>query len=267
VTSLLYYHLFDSGYYHLPASTLCNVPWHDGQGRPTTSHPYLVHGSLLLLQPPGTRRLLQHFEQHVSDTCMIKHLRSIKSKTISSDGGISLIGQGTFGWMLTDAQGQKLVTGAGPVDGPAAQASSTRSELHGFAAPLKYIHQLACFYSMRAKGLYEWECDSECAITRADSLLQFKQRRRQPYNADIISTLAQRLRQNRSMSFKSTWVKAHQDDDKLPGQVLSDAALQNIRVDSIATDSTSRVDSLRPAPMLRMWYQYIHPRNQDHRQV
>ena len=106
---------------------------------------------------------------------------------------------------------------------------------------------------MHPKGLYECECDSECAITRTDSLLQFKQRRRQPYNADIISTLAQRLRQNRSMSFKSTWVKAHQDDDKLPGQVLSDAALQNIRVDSIATDSTSRVDSLRPAPMLRMW--------------
>jgi hypothetical protein len=54
----------------------------------------------LLLQPSGPRRLLQKFEQHVSDTCMIEHLRSIiKSKTISTDGGLSLIGQGTFGWM------------------------------------------------------------------------------------------------------------------------------------------------------------------------
>ena len=87
----------------------------------------------LLLQPPGPRRLLQKFDQHVSDTCMIEHLRSIKSKTISTDGGLSLIGQGTFGWMLTDAQGKKLVTGSGPVDGPADQASSTRNELHGFA--------------------------------------------------------------------------------------------------------------------------------------
>jgi hypothetical protein len=69
---------------------------------------------------------------------MIAHLRSIESKTNSTDGGLSLIGQGTFGWMLTDAQGKKLVTGSGPADGPADQASSTRSELHGFAAPLEY---------------------------------------------------------------------------------------------------------------------------------
>ena len=45
--------------------------------------------------------------------------------------------------MLTDAQGQQLVTGSGPVDGPVTQASSTRSELDGFAAPLEYIHQLS----------------------------------------------------------------------------------------------------------------------------
>jgi hypothetical protein len=44
--------------------------------------------------------------------------------------------------MLTDAKGQLLVTGAGPVDGPVNQASSTRSELHGVAAPLEYITNL-----------------------------------------------------------------------------------------------------------------------------
>jgi hypothetical protein len=121
---------------------------------------------LLLFQPPGPRRLLQKFDQHVSDTCMVKHLRSIKSKTILTDGGLSLIGQGTFGWMLTDAQGKKLVTGSGPVDGPADQASSTRSQLHGFAAPLEYIYQLARYYSMRLKGEFEWERDSQCALNR-----------------------------------------------------------------------------------------------------
>jgi hypothetical protein len=88
---------------------------------------------------------------------MIEHLRSIRSKNISTDGGLSLIGQGTFEWMLTDAQGKKLVKGLGPVNGPATQASSTRSELHGFAAQLRYIHQLARYYSMRLKGEYEWE--------------------------------------------------------------------------------------------------------------
>jgi hypothetical protein len=44
------------------------------------------------------------------------------------------------------------------------------------------------------------------------------------------------LGQNRSTTFKSTWVEAHHDDDKLPGQVVSDAALRNIAVDSLAND-------------------------------
>jgi hypothetical protein len=38
------------------------------------------------------------------------------------------------------------------------------------------------------------------------------------------------------MTIKSTWVKAHQDEKKIPGQVLSNAALWNIKVDSIAND-------------------------------
>jgi hypothetical protein len=119
--------------------------------------------------------------------------------------------------MLLDAKGKKLVTGSGPVDCPATQASSTRSELHGFSAPLEYIHQLARYYSMRPKGEYEWECE--------------------PYNADIISNLTQRLGQNQSMTTKSTWVKAHQDEKKdTRPSILSDAALRNIKLDSIAND-------------------------------
>jgi hypothetical protein len=122
---------------------------------------------------------------------MIEHLHSINSKTISTDGGLSLIGQGTFRWMLSDAQGKKFVTGSGPVDGPADQASSTHSELHGFAAPVEYIHPLARYYSMRLKGEFEWECDSQCALDRIGVLLKFTQRRRQLVNADIISNLTQ----------------------------------------------------------------------------
>jgi hypothetical protein len=107
--------------------------------RPPT--PFAAH---LLLQPPGPRRML--VKRHMYDRA---HLRSIKSKTISTDGGLSLIGQRTFGWMLTNAKEKQLVTGSGPIDGPATQASYTRSELHGFAAPLEYIHQLSRYYSMR----------------------------------------------------------------------------------------------------------------------
>jgi hypothetical protein len=38
------------------------------------------------------------------------------------------------------------------------------------------------------------------------------------------------------MTIKSTWVKAHQDEDKLRGQVLSGAALRNINVDNMTND-------------------------------
>jgi hypothetical protein len=56
--------------------------------------------------------------------------------------------------MLMDANGQQLVTGACPVDGPVNQASATRSELYGrVAAPLEYIHQFARYCSMRPNGL------------------------------------------------------------------------------------------------------------------
>jgi hypothetical protein len=38
------------------------------------------------------------------------------------------------------------------------------------------------------------------------------------------------------MIIKSTRVQAHQDEKKIPGQILSDAALRNIKVDSITED-------------------------------
>jgi hypothetical protein len=38
------------------------------------------------------------------------------------------------------------------------------------------------------------------------------------------------------MTIKSIWVQAYQDEKKLSGQIISDAALRNIKVDSIAED-------------------------------
>jgi hypothetical protein len=159
----------------------------------------------LLLQPPGPRRLLQKFDQHVSNTCMIEHLRFIKSKTISTDGGLSLIGQGTFGWVLTMprernwSQVQALSTILLPKRVPSAVSS--------MALPR------------------HWNTSTNFrATTRCD------------LKASTTGNLTQRLGHNRSMTIKSTWVKAHQDENKLPGQVLPDAALRNIDVDSIAND-------------------------------
>ena len=74
------------------------------------------------------------------------------------------------------------------------------------------------------------------------------------------------------MTFKSTWVKAYlddDDDDQLPGQVLSDAAVRNNDVDSLANAYLSRQINPRPeimhaAHVDAQGYQHIYSRNQDH---
>jgi hypothetical protein len=70
--------------------------------------------------------------------------------------------------------GKEIITGSGPVDGPADQASSPHSELHGFTTPLEYIHQLVVrYYLMRLKGEFEWGYDSQCAHNRIGILLMY----------------------------------------------------------------------------------------------
>ena len=102
--------------------------------------------------------------------------------------------------MLTDAQRQRLVTGAGPIDGLVTQASSTRSKLHGFAPPLEYIHQLSRYYLMRPKDQYEWNITVNVRSLEPKFCLNSNN----GGDNHIISNLTQKLGQNRSMTFKST---------------------------------------------------------------
>ena len=76
-----------------------------------------------------------------------------------------------------------------------------------------------------------------------------------------------RLDQNRTMTIKSIWVQAHQDEKKIPGQILSDAALRSIKVDSIAEDYL--LDPRQPqtsdnAAHGCASHQHMHSRNQGH---
>ena len=74
------------------------------------------------LAPGGCCRSLTNMSQtHVwSSTCVLSSPKQFKP-----DGGLSFIGQGTFGWMLTDAKGTPLVTDSGPVDGSATHSLSS----------------------------------------------------------------------------------------------------------------------------------------------
>ena len=73
--------------------------------------------------------------------------------------------------MLTDAKGQLLVTGAGPVNGPVNQASELA--VSSMVWPHHWNTSPTCTLLRDAS---EWECDSQYAIARTESLTTLQYR-------------------------------------------------------------------------------------------
>jgi hypothetical protein len=104
-----------------------------------------------------------------------------------SDGGLNEQG-GTFGYVmgLTEVP---LWEGAGPVDGDPHTASSTRSELFGYAGSLELLLLLKKVYQLFDTGatVITW-MDSSSAMTRLDDLEQSTPNSGQyPDDADILT--------------------------------------------------------------------------------
>jgi hypothetical protein len=89
-TNFPYHQIFDSGYCQLPVPAFCSVPQHDGPGY-TTNPPHLSRSRLICCFNPLAPGNCCSTLNYVSDTCMMEPLRSIKSKTISTDGGTSAL--------------------------------------------------------------------------------------------------------------------------------------------------------------------------------
>ena len=183
--------------------------------------------------PYYRRRLINGFMQKASDAEIYRALKNKKPIYIVSDGGLKDT-RVTFGWKIVDPALLALFAGAGPVDGPILQSSSTRAELFGLGSPLAFLHEYCEYHRIPIRGRFRWYCDSEAAIGRVEkTLYPYSKRRSQPGNVDIVSLIASEV-QHHGRRFRCTWVKAHQDDS-IPYSQLSPMAKLNVDVDRLAT--------------------------------
>ena len=151
-----------------------------------------------------------------------------------SDGGLNVLG-GTFGYVMGMTE-VLLWDGAGPVDGDMSTASSTRSELFGYASTLEFLLLLKNVYKIPVvtAKVITW-MDSLGALSRLAELSSSKQPTRQyPDNADVLSHIAWLWESLPEFIHIRKWVKAHQDSDRLFKELPWNARL-NVMADSLAT--------------------------------
>ena len=203
---------------------------------PTTSEqqpPVSTLEEHLLRLPKSHQRLLDGFHQLATDRQIWKAFRSRRRIHFATDGGLHAQ-RGTHGWVI--ATGRKtLFQCAGPVDGPLATASSTRSELAGYASALILIRALSDFWGLRHRSRFHWYCDSKAAIARVKRFaMSTSYRTKMPDDADLVSIIST-CHQNLRTLIRIHWVKGHQDEgnSKRP---LSFASSLNIKADALATE-------------------------------
>ena len=121
------------------------------------------------------------------------------------------------------------------MDGPFDVASSTRSEIGGFAAPMLLLTLLAQLWGMQHRCKLEWVCDSQAALTNVKKCTNWhRPQRYQPNNADLLSQIREatvRLRR----PLKSTWIKGHQSGSKKVSPKMQLNITRNNRADELAT--------------------------------
>ena len=107
----------------------------------TPEEPKLSLTETIRRLPKFQRRMLMHVKQHVTDDQAWQACNTEAALTFASDGG-QKDQQGTFGWLISSSTNEVLYEGAGPVNGLHDSASSTRSELGGYAAVLLFYRIL-----------------------------------------------------------------------------------------------------------------------------
>jgi hypothetical protein len=183
--------------------------------------------------PKWYQRLLQTYHQKATDITIWRSFRSKKKVTIVSDGGLAE-GVGTFGWKIIGLDNETLYAGAGPIDGPMEEGSSTRSELGGLTAPLFMVVCLARLWGLKHKCRYRWMVDSRAAISQVKITTRVShQLRRAPNNSDYLMVIRE-LRKELGKPLEYVWVKGHQDDGT-QYENLGTSAQHNVDVDALAT--------------------------------
>jgi hypothetical protein len=182
--------------------------------------------------PRTQRRMVADVKQVATDLQIWRAFRSHDRLYIASDGGL-LGHEGTFGWILVTSN-HELFRCGGPVDGPFDAASSTRSELCGYASSLLLIAAVARNWGLRHRCSFRWLTDSRSALSKV-----YKTNRRgcaasrQTFDSDLLSLIRLLLIEiRRIVTFK--WVKGHQDS-LMSFENLPRSARLNIDADFLAT--------------------------------
>ena len=167
------------------------------------------------VSPPNTiHRLLQSW--------------SDQTYTAASDGSV-IKGVGTYGWIISDTTGQRIISGTGRAFG--FPMTSFRAELFGIYALTKVIYQIFDQYPI---GIHVCShCDNKAAIKLINKLLH---RTRPPFpndtltsDWDILHAIITLLQSKESPLLNLRWIKGHQDKEEdyadlsLPAQLNCDA--------------------------------------------
>ena len=184
--------------------------------------------------PRSKKKLLSYVKQCATPEAIWESCHGKKQLSIASDGGLNGC-VGTFGWNLSTHKNEVLFEGAGPIDGPFDVASSTRSELGGYVAPLLVLHILTQIWGMQHRCKLAWVCDSKAALSNVrKSTSRDNEQRYQPNNADFLVQIRdyhKRLRQ----PIKPIWIKGHQQGGKTTTKGGTRNIDRNNRADELAT--------------------------------
>ena len=161
---------------------------------------------------------------------------------IGTDGSLHKEKQtASFSWILIGMK-QKLVEGAGPVDGVPQFLSSTRAELFGIAALNEFLHHFMEFHKIASMSKVIKCVKNRAAISRINKT-QWKGSKWHQYSndVDIMMVIVDRMKTS-TLQHCLRWVKAHQDG-KRPYGALDIWGQMNCDADQVATKFRGQIDN------------------------
>eukprot|EP00980_Cylindrotheca_fusiformis_P007788 scaffold1667_cov78-Cylindrotheca_fusiformis.AAC.1 len=149
----------------------------------------------------------------------------------------------TFGWVLADQDGFRMVTGAGPAFGQ--QASSYRAEAYGMLSLLLFLLHLRVFCASPHPWKLDLASDNLGLIKKVKQALQydspFPNTTLEP-DYDLVHSIVQTIRQAQ-LEVCVFHVKGHQDNANIPFDEFPLCVQLNIEADELAGDFRQRSDN------------------------
>jgi len=197
------------------------------------------------------RNLLQHVTWH-ADPEFVQQQLTNGNMVACSDGSASR-NTGTYGYILSTTQGQRLVRGKGP--SPGAFPNSFRSEAYGILAAMRMITRLLkkCYPLPAADVAITHWLDNQSVIHRVKSSMDAKystaNQQLQP-EQDVIQEVARTI-VALPIKVNLKWVQGHQDRTR-PYNSLTLEAQLNCEADKEAADfvnsDTNHSQTVPPLP-------------------